>query len=57
MAKSRHEVARYLDGRAHDTLDSGGLLQTLKNALEVEGTWRDVLRRLAALIDEEGEGE
>ncbi len=52
MAKSRHEVARYLDGRAHDTLDSGGLLQTLKNALEVEGTWRDVLKRLAALIDE-----
>lgn len=52
MTKTREEAAEYLRRRAYDTLDSGGLLGTLKNALGIErGTWRDVLRVLAELIE------
>ena len=56
--RTRDEVAEYLRRRAYDTLDSGGLLGTLKNALGIEeGTWRDVLRGFAELLEGEGDGQ
>lgn len=58
MTRTREEVAEYLRSRANDALDHGGLLGTLKNALGIEeGTWRDVLRSLAELMEGEGDGQ
>lgn len=47
----RRHIAEQLAYCALDTLDSGGLLPTLKRLLEVEGTWRDVLAKMAELIE------
>ena len=46
----RREVAQSLEHYAHDQLQ-GGLLNTLKLATGIDGTWRDVLLRLADLIE------
>lgn len=46
----RREVAQSLERYAHDQLQ-GGLLNTLKLATGIDGTWRDVLLRLADLIE------
>lgn len=39
-----------------NAVDAGGLLPTLKRILGTLGTWRDVLLRLADLVDPEGGG-
>lgn len=49
----RSEAAQSLKHYAHDQLQ-GGLLNTLKLATGVDGTWRKVLLRLADLIDPSG---
>ena len=46
----RREAAQSLKHYAHDQLQ-GGLLNTLKLATGIDGTWRDVLLRLADLIE------
>ena len=52
--EERHEAAESLKRYAHDQLQ-GGLLNTLKLVAGTGGTWRDVLLRLADLI-EPGDG-
>ena len=47
----RREVAEALRYVSRDELGSGGLLSTWKRVLGVNGTWRDVMSRLADLID------
>lgn len=47
----RREVAEALRYISRDELGSGGLLSTWKRVLGVNGTWRDVMSRLANLID------
>lgn len=49
----RSEAAQSLKHCAHDQLQ-GGLLNTLKLATGVDGTWRKVLLRLSDLIDPSG---
>lgn len=52
--QERRRVAETLRGQARDSMPYG-MLNTLKGAVGIEdGTWRDVWRRLADLIDPAG---
>lgn len=55
--KERIEAAKELRYVSRDCLDGGGLLPTLKRVLGVDGSWRQVLARLAYLIEPEPIGE
>lgn len=55
--KERIEAAKELRYVSRDCLDGGGLLPTLKRVLGVDGSWRQVLARLADLIEPAPIGE
>lgn len=56
--EERFEIARELRRASYDSLGSETLQRALARVIEARDTsWRGVLRRLAELIDSEGEGD